>query len=66
MRELFIVARHDTELYEYLAKHFRDTPGVEVILDRRANDERRAGGNRRRAWLNGELKQLGFAVVRTA
>lgn len=66
MRELFIVARHETELYEYLVNHFREDSSVEVILDRRNKGDRRAGINRRRARLDDDLGQLGFAVVRTA
>jgi hypothetical protein len=37
---LFIVARPDERLYQYLADHFADEGEVEVVLDRRHGDRR--------------------------
>lgn len=64
MRDMFIVARHETELYEYLLNHFREDARVQVIFDRRASGDRRAGSDRRRRSLDDGLRQLGFTVVR--
>lgn len=52
-RHLFLVARHEARLYEYLVDRFRDDPNVEVILDRRHGERRsrseRHAAERRRA-----------------
>jgi hypothetical protein len=40
----FIVARENTQLYEYLVRSMADIPEVEVILDRRVGPRRRGGG----------------------
>lgn len=74
MRDLLIVARHETELYEYLKQRFAGRPDVEVIQDRRVGErrreqvstssERRRGGDRRaRPQVDDDIKTLGFAVV---
>lgn len=52
-RHLFLVARNEARLHEYLVERFRDDTNVEVILDRRRNERRRQapydGPERRRA-----------------
>jgi hypothetical protein len=73
MRDLFIVARHETALYEYLREHFEGRSDVEVILDRRQRDrhrgpparrpERRVRDRRGRSHAQDDLAALGFAVV---
>lgn len=40
----FIVARENTQLYEYLVRAMADVPEVEVIVDRRGAPRRRGGG----------------------
>jgi hypothetical protein len=72
MRDVFIIARGEPDLYEYLTRHFADRPDVEVILDRRTAErrrrnvtpltERRCCGRRARS-VEGDLAALGFAVV---
>jgi len=54
-RHLFLIARQDARLYEYLVERFRDDRNVAIILDRRHGDRRgrahdsgHAGGDRRR------------------
>jgi hypothetical protein len=47
-RHLFIVARDQADLHEYLAREFASEGNVEVILDRRTGVQRRAGHDRRR------------------
>ena len=47
-RHLFIVARDQADLHEYLAREFASEGNVEVILDRREVAERRGGHDRRR------------------
>ncbi len=73
-RELFIVARGEDELYEYLKRHFAGEPDMEVILDRRVDErrqraepaarERRHQHERRRnTRADEDLRSLGFAVI---
>ena len=40
---LFIVARSNAELYEFLAENLAGAPDIEVILDRRRAERRRSG-----------------------
>jgi hypothetical protein len=72
-RELFIVARHDRDLYDYLKRRFDGRPDVEVIYDRRVGErrrrtespatERRGSDRRSRTTLDEDLERLGFAVL---
>jgi class 3 adenylate cyclase/tetratricopeptide (TPR) repeat protein len=70
---LFIVARYNTELYEYLKREFAGQP-VTVILDRRAAErrarddgpaeaERRHAERRQRADAEDALRTRGFTVL---
>jgi len=71
---LFIVARHDVALYNYLKQEFAGEP-ITVILDRRqadrrqhddgapADGERRRGDRRRSGQLDEVLRNRGFVVV---
>ena len=70
---LFIVSRHQRELYEDLKKAFSKREGVEVLLDRRIADrrrrqadapvlERRRSDQRRRA-VDGQLQTFGWALI---
>ena len=47
-RHLFLVARDQPDLHEYLAREFVSEGNVEVILDRRVGPERRGDHDRRR------------------
>ena len=69
---LFIVARHNLQLYEYLKQEFSGEP-VTVILDRRQTerrqedlphlDERRSGERRAHADVDQALQARGFVVI---
>ena len=71
-RDLFIVARPDGALYEYLSRHFAGRPDVDVISDRRYDERRRRGESlvterrraaRRRYSSSADLAALGVAIV---
>jgi hypothetical protein len=71
--DLFIVAKQDRPLYEYLTKQFADRTDVEVILDRREaqrrqraephDPERRRTDRRARSRIDADLEALGVAVL---
>jgi hypothetical protein len=75
-RHLFIVAREQKDLYEYLLKDFAADPKVDVLFDRRVRDRRvrhdavpgedRRHGERRQDRIDAELRSVGFAIVRAA
>ncbi|HEY3065308.1 MAG TPA: hypothetical protein VGL09_05920 [Methylomirabilota bacterium] len=75
-RHLFIVAREQKDLYEYLLKDFAADPKVDVLFDRRVQERRVRqeavpGGDRRRRErrqdrVDAELRSVGFAIVRAA
>ena len=75
-RHLFIVARDQKELYDYLLKDFAADPKVEVLFDRRVRERRvrqeprsgdeRRQGERRQDRIDTELRSVGFAIVRAA
>jgi hypothetical protein len=72
-RQLFIVARRDRELYEYLKRRFDGRSDVEVIFDRRVDQrrsrsvapdrERRGRDRRSRSLIDEDLETLGFAIL---
>jgi len=73
-REIFIVARDRPDLYRYLSQTFSDAENVQVIWDRRAcerraaavtahDPERRRGERRRRAAVDQELHNIGYAFI---
>ena len=72
---LFIVARHNVALYEYLKEEFANEP-VRVILDRRQGErrrrteahegERRLSDHRSRLDLQEALRTRGFVLVPAA
>lgn len=73
---LFIVSRHQPDLYGYLSREFAQEEDVQVILDRRVGDRRRGTGpppagverrgrdRRTRAEVKEDLASLGYAFVR--
>jgi hypothetical protein len=70
--DLFIIARQDVALFEYLTRHFAGRADVTVVLDRRSGErserdetspaERRQAERRRRS-VDADLVAVGFAVV---
>jgi hypothetical protein len=46
-RHLFIIARDQPGLWEYLRREFSSEANVEIVLDRRRGRERRSGSERR-------------------
>ena len=76
-QHLFIVSRHQPELYSYLSKEFSAEPDVRVILDRREGErrrqadraaaelsDRRQSDRRDNVEVGGQLSTLGYAFVR--
>jgi hypothetical protein len=73
---LIVVGRDQGELYEYFRWGFGQTPGVEVVLDRRLGerrgrrnghgpaDDRRKGDRRRAGATRGEILARGFLIAR--
>jgi hypothetical protein len=73
---LIVVGRDQAELYQYFRWGFGQTPGVEVVLDRRLGerrgrrnghgpaDERRRADRRRAAAPRAELLARGFLIAR--
>jgi len=68
---LFIVARSNTDLYDFLSQELSGARGIEVILDRRQGERResvrvsveeRRHAARRRAQLDEDLRNWGLAV----
>lgn len=72
-RTLFIVSRHDRDLYEYLGERFATDAAVEVILDRRVRERRqrdephgvdcRRADRRRRPEVETELQTRSHAIL---
>jgi class 3 adenylate cyclase/tetratricopeptide (TPR) repeat protein len=63
---LFIVARTNPQLYEFLAEEFSGTRNVQVVLDRRARDRwdaRKDTGERRRQQVDEDLRAWELAVT---
>ncbi len=70
---LYVVSREQITLSEYLRSRFGDEPRVTIALDRRFAERRqqtlgypveRRSGERRRYHVEGQLRQLGWALVR--
>jgi hypothetical protein len=71
--DLFIVAKQELALYEYLAKQFAGRSDVKVILDRREaqrrqggephDPERRRADRRSRSRIDADLESLGVVVL---
>jgi hypothetical protein len=73
---LIVVGRDQGELYEYFRWGFGQTPGVEVVLDRRLGErrgrrngqapasDRRKTDRRRAAAARAELLARGFLIAR--
>ena len=75
-RLLFIVGRNEGQLFEELRRSFAGIPSVEVVLDRRQSERRRAAhggqGERRHydrraaSYLDTHLATMGWVVVHRA
>jgi hypothetical protein len=73
VKQLVIVARDRQKLYDHVRRAFSDNPSVEVILDRRSAEPRKANrataadrrrGNHQKLETDNQLKALGWAIVR--
>ena len=71
-RELFVVARDRPDLYQYFRDTFAEVPTVQVIVDRRLGDRRRAAfpvtterrqGERRSRTAEADLATTGYAFI---
>jgi tetratricopeptide (TPR) repeat protein len=60
---LFIVAPSNSELYEFLAQELAGDPRMRVVLDRRQNQLRPEGGERRQNQIEEDLRNWGLAVA---
>ena len=75
-RLLFIVARNEGQLFEELRRSFAGIPSVEVVLDRRQSERRRAAHDvpserrqhdrRAASYLDAHLATMGWVVVHRA
>ena len=74
IRHLWIVARHETDLFVYLSQRFADRPHVELIRDRRHGERRqraasptieRRQADRRQHSVEADLARLGVTIVQT-
>ena len=83
-RHLFIIARDQPSLWEYLRREFSSEENVEVILDRRLKrdrrsapnggdgerpadetaSDRRTGDRRIRDFVHGQLRSIGYVMLR--
>ena len=83
-RHLFIIARDQPSLWEYLRREFSSEENVEVILDRRLKrdrrsapnggagehpveetaSDRRTGERRIRDFVHGQLRSIGYVMLR--
>ena len=73
--EIFIVARYNPQLYEYLQREFSGQDRVRIIMDRRvserrqsrgaAAEERRQSDRRQHADVDTNLRERGFVILPT-
>jgi class 3 adenylate cyclase/tetratricopeptide (TPR) repeat protein len=73
--EIFIVARYNPQLYEYLQREFSGQDRVRIIMDRRvserrqsrgaATEERRQSERRQHADVDTNLRERGFVILPT-
>jgi hypothetical protein len=75
VEHLFIVSRHEADLYKHLADEFASEPDVHVIVDRRVGErrrsteekpaiERRQGERRAQSHVTRQVNSIGYAFVR--
>jgi hypothetical protein len=77
-RLLFIVSRHQPDLYAHLCRQFAAEPDMKVVLDRRRGErrrdsaprpdsaERRQGDRRQNIDVAHQLLTMGYAFARAA
>ena len=72
-KQILVIARDRQKLYEYARRAFAGNPTVEVVLDRRSGERRKADrseapdrrrGDRRVMAVEDHLRTLGWAIVR--
>jgi hypothetical protein len=64
-REIFVVARDRPDLFRYLSETFAEADNVDVILDRRTNEDGtgRADDRRARPKVEEDLRSVGYAFI---
>ena len=64
-REIFVVARDRPDLFRYLSETFAEAENVDVILDRRTQEEVADRVNERRARpkVEEDLRSVGYAFI---
>ena len=71
--ELFVVARYNPQLYDYLQREFSHEERIRIIMDRRVGDrrqqadaapgERRQSARRRQQDVDANLRERGFVIL---
>jgi hypothetical protein len=71
--ELFVVARYNPQLYDYLQREFSHEERIRIIMDRRvgerrqravpASGERRQNDRRRHQDVDTNLRERGFVIL---
>lgn len=64
-REIFVVARDRPDLFRYLSETFAEADNVDVILDRRSNEDGTAHAHERRVRpkVEEDLRSVGYAFI---
>jgi len=73
--EIFVVARYNPHLYDYLQREFSHEERIRIIMDRRVGErrqradtppgERRQGDRRRHQDVDANLRERGFVILQT-
>jgi hypothetical protein len=73
--EIFIVARYNPQLYDYLQREFSHEERIRIIMDRRvaerrqeavpASGERRQSARRRHQDVDANLRERGFVILQS-
>ena len=71
--EVFVVARYNPQLYDYLQREFSHEERIRIIMDRRVSDrrqradaspgERRQSDRRRHPHVDANLRDRGFVIL---
>ena len=71
--EIFVVARYNPQLYDYLQREFSHEERIRIIMDRRVGErrqrgdtpatDRRQGDRRRHHDVDANLRERGFVIL---